>query len=92
MDAATLDKRTESPQQAPCARIGLIIPSVNTMSEPQFNRFAPPGLARPRRARARRRPMEAAAAGDGGRDRHLGASFCRTARPTSSCSTAPTPR
>ncbi len=27
------------------ARIGLIIPSVNTYSEPQFNRFAPAGLA-----------------------------------------------
>ena len=29
----------------PRARIGLIIPSVNTFSEPQFNRFAPAGLA-----------------------------------------------
>ena len=29
----------------PRARIGLIIPSVNTFSEPQFNRFAPEGLA-----------------------------------------------
>ena len=28
----------------PRARIGLIIPSVNTYSEPQFNRFAPEGL------------------------------------------------
>ena len=47
MDAvATPDKRhTQSPLQAPCARIGLIIPSVNSMSEPQFNRFAPAGLA-----------------------------------------------
>jgi maleate cis-trans isomerase len=27
------------------ARVGLIIPSVNRMSEPQFNHFAPPGLA-----------------------------------------------
>jgi maleate cis-trans isomerase len=41
MDAVALDNRTESPLQAPCARIGLIIPSVNSMSEPQFNRFAP---------------------------------------------------
>jgi len=30
---------------APRARIGMIIPSVNSMTEPQFNRFAPPGLA-----------------------------------------------
>src|SRR5947199_7310007 len=29
----------------PRARIGMIIPSVNSMTEPQFNRFAPPGLA-----------------------------------------------
>jgi maleate cis-trans isomerase len=29
----------------PRARVGLIIPSVNTYSEPQFNRFAPDGLA-----------------------------------------------
>jgi maleate cis-trans isomerase len=29
----------------PRARVGLIIPSVNTCSEPQFNRFAPDGLA-----------------------------------------------
>src|SRR5271170_5568659 len=28
----------------PRARIGLIIPSVNRMTEPQFNRFAPPDL------------------------------------------------
>ena len=28
----------------PRARIGLIIPSVNTLSEPQFNRYAPPGV------------------------------------------------
>jgi maleate cis-trans isomerase len=29
---------------APRARIGLIIPSVNRLSEPQFNRYAPPAL------------------------------------------------
>ncbi len=29
----------------PLARVGLIVPSVNRMSEPQFNRFAPAGLA-----------------------------------------------
>lgn len=29
----------------PLARVGLIIPSSNRMSEPQFQRFAPPGLA-----------------------------------------------
>ena len=67
MDAvATPDKRhTQSPLQAPCARIGLIIPSVNSMSEPQFNRFAPAGLAvhvtRARVAGQWKRPLPAMA-------------------------------
>ena len=43
------------------ARIGLIIPSVNTYSEPQFNRFAPEGLgihvARARVAGSWKRPL-----------------------------------
>jgi maleate isomerase len=46
---------------APRARIGLIIPSVNTLSEPQFNRFAPEGLgihvARARVAGQWKRPL-----------------------------------
>ncbi len=45
----------------PLARIGLIIPSVNTFSEPQFNRFAPQGLgihvARARVAGPWKRPL-----------------------------------
>jgi maleate cis-trans isomerase len=45
----------------PSARIGLIIPSVNTFSEPQFNRFAPSGLgihvARARVAGPWKRPL-----------------------------------
>jgi maleate isomerase len=45
----------------PRARIGLIIPSVNTYSEPQFNRFAPEGLgihvARARVAGQWKRPL-----------------------------------
>jgi maleate isomerase len=47
MDAATtMEKRyADSPLPVPRARIGMIIPSVNSMTEPQFNRFAPPGLA-----------------------------------------------
>jgi maleate cis-trans isomerase len=46
MDAATTERRhVESPVPIPRARIGMIIPSVNSMTEPQFNRFAPPGLA-----------------------------------------------
>jgi maleate isomerase len=46
MDAATIERRhAESPMPAARARIGMIIPSVNSMTEPQFNRFAPPGLA-----------------------------------------------
>ena len=50
---------------APRARIGLIIPSVNSMSEPQFNHFAPPGLgvhvARARVAGQWKRPLPAMA-------------------------------
>ena len=45
----------------PSARVGLIIPSVNTFSEPQFNRFAPEGLgihvARARVAGQWKRPL-----------------------------------
>jgi maleate cis-trans isomerase len=67
MDAvATLDKRqTAGSPEASSARIGLIIPSVNSMSEPQFNRFAPPGLAvhvtRARVAGQWKRPLPAMA-------------------------------
>lgn len=35
---------TEGSLPAPRTRIGLIIPSVNRLSEPQFHHFAPPGL------------------------------------------------
>lgn len=45
----------------PKARVGLIIPSVNTFSEPQFNHFAPEGLgihvARARVAGQYKRPL-----------------------------------
>jgi len=45
----------------PQARVGLIIPSVNTFSEPQFNRYAPGGLgihvARARVAGKWKRPL-----------------------------------
>src|SRR5215470_1239696 len=44
------------------ARVGLIIPAVNTMSEPQFNHFAPEGLGifvtRARVAGPWRRPVD----------------------------------
>jgi maleate isomerase len=44
MDALT-DKAGTAPALAePRARIGLIIPSVNRMTEPQFNHYAPEGL------------------------------------------------
>jgi maleate cis-trans isomerase len=61
MDAtATLD-RPDGGLGAPRARVGLIIPSVNSLSEPQFNHFAPPGLtvhvARARVAGPWRRPL-----------------------------------
>src|SRR5438094_9814629 len=49
----------------PRARIGMIIPSVNSMTEPQFNHFAPPGLgvhvARARVAGEWKRPLAAMA-------------------------------
>jgi len=38
------EKHHERILPAPQARIGMIIPSVNTYSEPQFNHFAPDGL------------------------------------------------
>src|SRR6266581_2319643 len=63
MDAtATLEQRQmESPLPAPRARIGMIIPSANRMTEPQFNRLAPPGLgvhvARARIAGEWKRPL-----------------------------------
>src|SRR3954453_21425696 len=48
------------------ARIGLIIPSVNSLSEPQFNRFAPAGLGvhvtRARVAGEWKRPLDDMAA------------------------------
>ena len=42
--ATSLNTQTPS-LQPPAARVGLIIPSVNTLSEPQFNHYAPAGLA-----------------------------------------------
>ncbi len=45
MDAAlAVDRKHEDTLPRPRARVGLIIPSVNTMSETQFHAFAPPGL------------------------------------------------
>jgi len=56
----TLGKDT-APMAQPRARLGLIIPSVNTYSEPQFNHFAPEGLcihvARARVAGEWKRPL-----------------------------------
>jgi maleate cis-trans isomerase len=43
MDAVAERERVSEVTE-PRARIGLIIPSVNRMTEPQFNRFAPAGL------------------------------------------------
>jgi maleate cis-trans isomerase len=43
---ARLEQKTlERPLPVSRARVGMIIPSVNSMTEPQFNRLAPPGLA-----------------------------------------------
>src|SRR5260370_39552181 len=63
MDATTTiaSGHSESPLHAARARIGMIIPSVNSMTEPQFNHFAPPGLtvhvARARVAGPWKRPL-----------------------------------
>ena len=62
MDAATLEQRpVERPLPVAQARIGMIIPSANRMTEPQFHRFAPPGLgvhvARARIAGQWKRPL-----------------------------------
>jgi maleate cis-trans isomerase len=67
MAATTTLERQQlaSPLPVPLARIGMIIPSVNSMTEPQFNRFAPPGLAvhvaRARVAGEWKRPLAAMA-------------------------------
>jgi maleate cis-trans isomerase len=44
MDAITEKERLAPALAEPRARIGLIIPSVNRMTEPQFNHYAPEGL------------------------------------------------
>jgi maleate cis-trans isomerase len=44
MDAMTEQESLAAELTAPRARIGLIIPSVNRMTEPQFNHYAPEGL------------------------------------------------
>jgi maleate cis-trans isomerase len=61
MNVAPNINQTTAAMTQPRARIGLIIPSVNTYSEPQFNRFAPEGLgihvARARVAGKWKRPL-----------------------------------
>jgi maleate isomerase len=58
-------RQVESTLPAARARIGMIIPSVNSLTEPQFNHFAPPGLgvhvARARVAGEWKRPLPAMA-------------------------------
>jgi maleate isomerase len=44
MDAIAVKAGGVDRIEVPAARIGLIIPSVNRLSEPQFTHFAPPGL------------------------------------------------
>jgi maleate isomerase len=65
MDAITTAPRVAAPLSEPRARIGLIIPSVNSLSEPQFNRFAPACLGihvtRARVAGEWKRPLAAMA-------------------------------
>src|SRR5262245_46491975 len=61
MNIATAPASTGAVLPQPRARVGLIIPSVNTCCEPQFNRFAPAGLgvfmARARVAGPWKRPL-----------------------------------
>ena len=62
MESVAVDASAIARIGEPQARIGLIIPSVNSLSEPQFNRFAPPTLGvhvtRARIAGAWRRPLD----------------------------------
>jgi maleate cis-trans isomerase len=44
MDAMAIKSTGDDRIEVPTARVGLIIPSVNRLSEPQFTHFAPPGL------------------------------------------------
>src|ERR1700680_2570089 len=44
MDAIAVGQAGDGHIEVPAARIGLIIPSVNRLSEPQFTHFAPAGL------------------------------------------------
>src|SRR5258706_8250882 len=44
MDAIAVKAAGADRFEVPTARMGLIIPSVNRLSEPQFMHFAPPGL------------------------------------------------
>src|ERR1700722_6322344 len=44
MDAMAVETPGRDTIDVPTARVGLIIPSVNRLSEPQFTYFAPPGL------------------------------------------------
>jgi maleate cis-trans isomerase len=61
MNVATTIAPDKSTLGSVRARLGLIIPSVNTYSEPQFNHYAPPGLgihvARARVAGPFKRPL-----------------------------------
>jgi maleate cis-trans isomerase len=63
MATVTMVERRPDEKLLPAARarIGMIIPSVNSMTEPQFNHFAPPGLgvhvARARVAGEWKRPL-----------------------------------
>jgi maleate cis-trans isomerase len=75
----------ESPLPVPVARVGMIIPSVNSMTEPQFNHFAPPGLAvhvaRARVAGQWKRPLPA-----------MADEIATSAKLLASCFIAPIPR
>jgi len=61
MDAIAIDRSAVTRLTEPRARMGLIIPSANCLSEPQFNRFAPAALsvhvARARIAGQWKRPL-----------------------------------
>ena len=66
MATTTIERRQlDNSLPAPRARIGMIIPSANSMTELQFNHFSPPGLgvhvARARVAGEWKRPLAAMA-------------------------------
>ena len=57
MDAIAIKNTGDDRIEVPTARIGLVIPSVNRLTEPQFTHFAPARSGHPCDAHSDRRQM-----------------------------------